>query len=161
MIPRIAQIGAGRFGNNHLKNLIRLDKEKIIKFNGGYHGHVDSLLIKAGSGNLTFSKPISDGVPKEFIKNTISIPFNNSESVEEAFKNHPSQIAAIIVEPICGNMGVVLPKTGYLQALRKICTQNNTVLIFDEVMTAFRVDLEGAQGLYEIEPDLKSAVTFD
>ena len=129
-------------------------RDITIKFEGCYHGHVDSLLVKAGSGVATLQLPDSPGVPKGFSDTTLALPFNNAEVVEEAFRRLPNGIAAVIVEPVAGNMGCVAPAPGYLQALRDICTRYGALLIFDEVMTGFRVAFGGAQELYRIKPDL-------
>ena len=130
------------------------NRDITIKFEGCYHGHVDSLLVKAGSGVATLGLPDSPGVPKGFSDTTITLPFNNVQAVEEAFHSHPGKIAAIIVEPVCGNMGCIPPQPGYLEALRRITGQHEALLIFDEVMTGFRVSPGGAQQLYNIKPDL-------
>lgn len=129
-------------------------REKIIKFEGCYHGHGDSFLIKAGSGALTLGVPNSPGVTKGTAQDTLNATFNDIESVRQLVKAYPNQIAAVIVEPIGGNMGVVPAKPEFLQALRRLCTDEGIVLIFDEVMTGFRVALGGAQSLYGITPDL-------
>ena len=130
------------------------NRDLILKFEGCYHGHVDSLLVKAGSGVATLGLPDSPGVPKAFSDTTIAIPYNDVDAVEQAFREHRDKIAAIIVEPVCGNMGCIPPNPGYLEALRDIATRNDTLLIFDEVMTGFRVAPGGAQQLYGIKPDL-------
>ncbi len=126
----------------------------IIKFEGCYHGHSDALLVKAGSGVATFGIPGSAGVPAETAQHTLALPFNHIAAVELAFATHPNQIAAIIVEPVVGNAGTIPPAHGYLEAIRALCTQHGALLIFDEVMTGFRVALGGAQQLYNITPDL-------
>ena len=126
----------------------------IVKFNGCYHGHVDSLLVGAGSGGLTFGKPESDGIPTEFIQHTVVLDYNDSAALTDLFHYKGDQIAAVIVEPVCGNMGVVLPVPDFLRTLRQLCTRYQSLLIFDEVMTGFRVHQGGAQALYNIEPDL-------
>jgi glutamate-1-semialdehyde 2,1-aminomutase len=125
-----------------------------IKFEGCYHGHVDSLLVKAGSGMATLAIADAVGVPESFAATTIALPFNNVSAVEEAFAKHANDIAAIIVEPVVGNMGCVPPLPGYLQALRDITARHGALLIFDEVMTGFRVAYGGAQALYGIHPDM-------
>jgi glutamate-1-semialdehyde 2,1-aminomutase len=130
------------------------NRPKIIKFEGCYHGHGDSLLVKAGSGALTFGQPSSAGVPAAIAGETIVLPFNDLLSVQQTFEADRDAIAAIIVEPIAGNMNLVLPKAGFLEGLRTLCERNGAVLIFDEVMTGFRVHPQGAQGLYGITPDL-------
>ena len=129
-------------------------KDKIIKFEGNYHGHSDSMLVKAGSGALTTGVPDSAGVPEGCAKDTLTAKYNNIESVEKLFEENKGQIAAIIVEPVVANMGVVLPKDNFLQKLRDICTANDALLIFDEVITGFRLGINGAQGYFNIKPDL-------
>jgi glutamate-1-semialdehyde 2,1-aminomutase len=129
-------------------------RAKILKFEGCYHGHGDSLLVKAGSGALTFGQPSSAGVPPEIAQLTIVVPYNDLASVAAAFAAEPGEIAAIIVEPIAGNMNLVMPKSGFLEGLRTLCDQYGAVLIFDEVMTGFRVHSQGVQGLYGVTPDL-------
>ena len=128
------------------------NRSKILKFDGCYHGHGDSLLVKAGSGALTFGQPSSAGVPPAIAAETIVAPFNDLDAVVAAFK--ADAIAAVIVEPIAGNMNLVLPKPGFLEGLRALCDRHRAVLIFDEVMTGFRVHAQGVQGLYGITPDL-------
>ncbi len=129
-------------------------RNKIIKFEGCYHGHGDSLLIKAGSGVATLGLPDSPGVPEGIAKNTITVPYNDLESVRYAFEQYGEDIAAVIVEPVAGNMGVVPPQPGFLQGLRDITTEYGSLFIIDEVMTGFRVDYHCAQGYYDVEPDL-------
>ena len=129
-------------------------RTKIIKFDGCYHGHADSLLVKAGSGALTCGNPDSGGVPAEFTAHTVVLPFNDREAVEEAFAANRGQVAGVILEPVPGNAGVYLPQSGYLEFLREITAANGSLLIFDEVMTGFRVSLAGAQGRFGIIPDL-------
>ncbi len=129
-------------------------RDKIIKFRGCYHGHSDGLLVKSGSGALTTSVPDSAGVPGDYTKNTLIADFNSEDSVRELFAENKDQIAAIIVEPVAANMGVVLPKDGYLQFLRDITKENGALLIFDEVITGFRLALGGAQEYYGVTPDL-------
>ena len=126
----------------------------ILKFEGCYHGHGDSLLVKAGSGAQTLGTPDSLGVTKELAKLTLNAPYNDLAAVKAHFKAHPGRIAAIIVEPVAGNMGFVRPVPGFLEGLRKLCTQDGALLIFDEVMTGFRVGLRGAQGRFKVKPDL-------
>jgi len=130
------------------------DRTKIIKFDGCYHGHADSLLVKAGSGALTCGNPDSGGVPAEFTAHTVVLPFNDREAVEQAFEVNKDQVAGVILEPVPGNAGVYLPQSGYLEFLREITVANGSLLIFDEVMTGFRVSLTGAQGRFGITPDL-------
>ena len=129
-------------------------RSKVIKFEGCYHGHGDSLLVKAGSGALTFGQPSSAGVPPAIAGETIVLPYNELASVQEAFEAEGDAIAGVIVEPVAGNMNLVLPRPGFLEGLRELCTRYGAVLIFDEVMTGFRVHPRGAQGLYGITPDL-------
>ena len=129
-------------------------RDKIVKFEGCYHGHADSLLVKAGSGALTLGIPNSPGVSEAVAQNTITLEYNNSEQVRQVLAEIGNQIACVIVEPVAGNMNCVPPREGFLQALRECCDASSTVLIFDEVMTGFRVGLTGAQGLYHIRPDL-------
>ncbi len=129
-------------------------RRKILKFDGCYHGHADSLLVSAGSGVATLGIPGSPGVPEGTVADTLVVPFNDAAAVEQAVSAHGPDLAAIIVEPVCGNMGTVAPRPGYLQALREITRKNGTILIFDEVMTGFRLALGGAQQLYGITPDM-------
>ncbi len=129
-------------------------RDKIVKFAGCYHGHVDSLLVKAGSGALTLGVPSSPGVPVGCTADTISLEFNDANELAETFAKHGDKIAAVILEPVVGNMGVVLPQPGFLEACRELCTKHGTVLIFDEVMTGFRVAFGGAQELFKITPDM-------
>lgn len=129
-------------------------RDKIIKFEGGYHGHADCLLVKAGSGATTFGVPDSPGVPKSYARNTITLPFNDLILLKHTIKNNWKSIACIIVEPVAGNIGCVLPKNGFLESLRKLSEKYGIVLIFDEVMTGFRVSYGGAQAYYGISPDM-------
>jgi len=131
-----------------------MGRVKIIKFEGCYHGHGDSLLVKAGSGATTFGVPDSLGIPEDLAKHTLTATYNDLESVKALVDQYPDQIACIIVEPIAGNMGVVLPETGFLEGLREICDEKRILLVFDEVITGFRVAFGGAQELYKIEPDM-------
>jgi glutamate-1-semialdehyde 2,1-aminomutase len=129
-------------------------RDEVIKFVGCYHGHVDHMLVQAGSGAMTFGTPSSPGVPKDFTKHTILLPYNNPEMVERAFKKHAGKIAAVIVEPITGNMGVVPPKPGFLETLRKMCTKHGSILIFDEVITGFRLNYGTVQDIFGVKADL-------
>lgn len=159
LLPSIEQVRLVSSGTEAGMSVIRLargftGRSKIIKFEGCYHGHDDSLLVKAGSGALTFGNPSSAGVPAETAGHTIVLDFNDIAGVEEAFNKWGKEIAAVIVEPVAGNMNLIAPKGDFLAKLRALCTQNGSVLIFDEVMTGFRVGLGCAQGLYQIKPDL-------
>jgi glutamate-1-semialdehyde 2,1-aminomutase len=129
-------------------------RDKIIKFIGCYHGHVDHMLVQAGSGATTLGSPSSPGVPKDFTKHTILLPYNNTDMLEKAFKKYKGQIAALIVEPIAGNMGVVPPAGDFLKTIRKLCTKNRSVLIFDEVITGFRIKYGSVQDLFGVKADL-------
>lgn len=129
-------------------------RDLIIKFKGNYHGHSDGLLVKAGSAALTTAVPDSSGVPVSYTKNTLVALYNDRDSVRELMECYPDQVAAIIVEPVAANMGVVLPEEGFLQFLREITQQYGTLLIFDEVITGFRLGIDGAQGYYHVTPDL-------
>ncbi|MGE5110420.1 MAG: glutamate-1-semialdehyde 2,1-aminomutase [Acidobacteriaceae bacterium] len=130
------------------------DRKFIIKFEGCYHGHTDALLVKAGSGVATLGIPGSAGVPDDFVRYTLALPYNDTDALEEAFTRYTGKIACVIVEPVVGNMGCVPPKSGYLQFLREITQREGSLLILDEVMTGFRVSYGGAQELYKIKPDL-------
>ena len=129
-------------------------RDKIIKFEGCYHGSVDALLLKAGSGATTLGIPDSPGVPQSFTEHTLSAPFNDLDAVIELTENFPDEIAAIVLEPVAGNMGMIPPEHGFLQGLRELCDREGILLIFDEVMTGFRVDFSGAQALFQVMPDL-------
>ena len=158
-VPSMEKLRMVNSGTEATMSCIRLargytGKNKIIKFTGCYHGHVDSLLVKAGSGVSTFGLPDSPGIPKELASLTYSCPYNNIETVSEVVSNIGDDLAAIIVEPIAGNMGFVPGESAFLSTLRKLCNQHNSLLIFDEVMSGFRVGLGGAQAIYQIEPDL-------
>jgi len=159
LMPSIELVRMVSSGTEATMSAIRLargytNRDVIVKFEGCYHGHSDSLLVKAGSGALTFGVPTSPGVPASFVAHTLTLDYNNSEQVEKAFKEFGDKIACVIVEPVAGNMNCVPPMPGFLQTLRKVCDQYGAVLIFDEVMTGFRVALGGAQSLYNIKPDL-------
>jgi glutamate-1-semialdehyde 2,1-aminomutase len=129
-------------------------RTKIIKFSGCYHGHSDSFLVKAGSGSATFGVPDSAGISPQVVKDTISLPYNDSEAVIKAFERKGKELAAIIVEPIAGNMGLVLPESGFLKTLREVTTRHRALLVFDEVITGFRIRFGGAQHIYRITPDI-------
>ncbi|MBI5747559.1 MAG: glutamate-1-semialdehyde 2,1-aminomutase [Nitrospinae bacterium] len=157
--PSIEMVRMVNSGTEATMSAIRLaraytNRNKVIKFEGCYHGHVDSLLVKAGSGAATLGLPDSPGVPPDFAKNTITIPFNDIERVKDVLKKEGEKIACIILEPVIGNIGVVPPKNGFLQGLREITKKYGIVLIFDEVMTGFRVAYGGTQELYNIKADL-------
>ena len=159
LIPSIDKVRMVSSGTEATMSALRLargftGRDKIVKFEGCYHGHSDSLLVKAGSGALTFGVPTSPGVPASLAELTLTLPFNNLEQVEKLFAEMGEEIAAIIIEPVAGNMNLITPKSGFLEGLRKVCDQYGTVLIFDEVMTGFRVGLQGAQGVYGVRPDL-------
>ena len=158
-VPSVEKVRMVNSGTEACMSAIRVargftDRPKIIKFDGCYHGHADSLLVKAGSGALTCGNPDSGGVPAEFTAHTIVLPFNDRDAVEQAFAANEGQVAGIILEPVAGNAGVYLPREGYLQFLREITAANGSLLIFDEVMTGFRVSLGGAQERFGITPDL-------
>ncbi|MEJ2621050.1 MAG: glutamate-1-semialdehyde 2,1-aminomutase [Candidatus Thiodiazotropha sp.] len=159
LVPSMELVRMVSSGTEATMSAIRLargftGRDKIIKFEGCYHGHSDSLLVKAGSGMLTLGEPSSPGVPASLAEHTLTLTFNNSEQVRDAFKQYGDQIAAIIVEPVAGNMNCIPPQAGFLQTLRAVCDQYGSVLIFDEVMTGFRVALGGAQAIYGVKPDL-------
>lgn len=159
LIPSMELVRMVNSGTEATMSAIRLaraytGREKIIKFEGCYHGHADSFLIKAGSGALTLGVPDSPGIPRGTAEGTLTATFNNLESVTSLVDQWPDQIAAIIIEPIVGNMGCIPPKTGFLPGVRKICDAHKIVLIFDEVMTGFRVHSGGAQTLFGVKPDL-------
>lgn len=159
IVPSIESVRMCSSGTEATMSAIRLargytGRDDILKFEGCYHGHSDALLVKAGSGALTLGVPSSPGIPADFAKHTLTLPFNDEASVRALFAERGDQLACIIVEPIAGNMNFVEPLPGYLQTLRELCTQHGTVLIFDEVMTGFRVSLGGAQELYGVIPDL-------
>ena len=158
-VPSVQKIRMCNSGTEACMSAIRLargftKRDKIIKFDGCYHGHADSLLVKAGSGALTFGHPDSAGVPAAFTQHTIVVPFNDADAVKAAFDANKGQVAGIILEPVPGNAGVYLPKPGYLEFLRKITIEDGSLLIFDEVMTGFRLAWGGAQGRFGITPDL-------
>ncbi len=159
LVPSLEMVRMVNSGTEATMSAIRLarahtGRDKILKFEGCYHGHGDSLLVKAGSGALTLGVPSSPGVPLALAEHTITVPYNDLERVEEVFARIGGQIACIIVEPVAGNMNCILPKEGFLAGLRRLCDQYESVLIFDEVMTGFRVALGGAQQRFGIRPDL-------
>ncbi len=159
LVPSMERLRMVSSGTEATMSAIRLarghtGRDRIVKFEGCYHGHSDSLLIKAGSGALTLGVPSSPGVPAELAKHTITLTYNDVDGVREAFGRHGDEIACVIVEPIAGNMNMVPPVPGFLEALREACTSAGALLILDEVMTGFRVARGGAQALYGIRPDL-------
>ena len=159
LVPSMEQLRLVSSGTEATMSAIRLargftGRSKIVKFEGCYHGHADALLVKAGSGALTFGQPSSAGVPPEVAAHTLTLTYNDSAAVEQLFSQIGSEIACVIVEPVVGNMNLIVPQPGFLQTLRAQCSQHGAVLIFDEVMTGFRVALGGAQALYGIQPDL-------
>jgi len=159
LIPSMEKLRMVSSGTEATMSAIRLargftGRDKILKFEGCYHGHADALLVKAGSGALTMGVPSSPGIPEDFAKHTLTVSYNNLAQVKEIFAEYSEQIACIIVEPVAGNMNCIPPVEGFLEGLREVCDQYNSVLIFDEVMTGFRVALGGAQAHYNIVPDL-------
>lgn len=159
ILPSVEQIRLVSSGTEAAMSALRLargatGRDTIVKFEGCYHGHADSLLVKAGSGLLTFGNPTSAGVPEDFAKHTLVLDYNNPQQLEEAFQKAGDQIACVIVEPVAGNMNLVRATPEFLQTMRRLCTKHGAVLIFDEVMCGFRVGLGGAQTLYGITPDL-------
>jgi glutamate-1-semialdehyde 2,1-aminomutase len=159
LVPSMEQVRLVSSGTEATMSAIRVargftKRSKIVKFEGCYHGHSDALLVKAGSGLLTFGEPDSAGVPAEVAAHTLTLEYNNTQQLQELFGKIGNEIACVIIEPVVGNMNLVVPHMEFLQVLRELCTQHGTVLIFDEVMTGFRVHLGGAQALYNIKPDL-------
>jgi glutamate-1-semialdehyde 2,1-aminomutase len=159
IMPNMDMVRMVSSGTEATMSAIRLargytGRDKIVKFEGCYHGHSDSLLVKAGSGALTFGVPSSPGVPAALADHTITLNYNDSEQIQQTFAQYGDQIACVIVEPVAGNMNCVPPLPGFLETLRSVCTRHGSVLIFDEVMTGFRLGLTGAQGHYGIEADL-------
>jgi glutamate-1-semialdehyde 2,1-aminomutase len=159
LVPSIEQVRLVSSGTEATMSALRLargatGRDKIVKFEGCYHGHADSLLVKAGSGLLTFGNPTSAGVPEDFVKHTLVLDYNDTAQLEQAFKDIGDQIACVIVEPVAGNMNLVKASPEFLHTMRRLCTQYGAILIFDEVMSGFRVALGGAQSVYGITPDL-------
>jgi len=159
LVPSVEKVRMVNSGTEATMSCVRLargftGREKILKFEGCYHGHVDSLLVKAGSGALTHGQPDSAGVPEAFANLTLTVPFNDLDAVRSAFSANKGEIAAIILEPVPANAGLYLPEPGFLEALSDLCTQEGALLIFDEVMTGFRLAPGGAQEIYGITPDL-------
>ncbi len=161
LVPSMDMVRLVSSGTEATMSAIRLarghtGRDLLIKFEGCYHGHSDGLLVKAGSGLLTFGNPSSSGVPAGVAENTMVLTYNNPQELAEAFARHGDRVAAVIVEPVVGNMNLIAPTTEFLNAMRALCTQYGAVLIFDEVMTGFRVGLKSAQGLFGITPDLST-----
>ena len=159
IVPSVEMVRMANSGTEAVMSAVRAargytGRSKIVKFAGCYHGHSDAMLVKAGSGVMTAGVPDSAGVPSGCTADTLTAVYNDLESVEKLFDACKNEIAAVIVEPVGANMGVVLPETGFLEGLRRICTEQGSLLIFDEVITGFRLSLSGAQGYYNIEPDL-------
>jgi len=159
IVPSVEMIRMTNSGTESTMSAIRLargftGRDKIVKFEGCYHGHSDSLLVKAGSGMLDIGEPTSKGVPADFAKHTITLPYNDPKALKDCFEKWGNEIACVIVEPIAGNMNMIMPTQEFHDMLRKLCTDNGAVLIFDEVMTGFRVGLGGAQSHFGIDPDL-------
>ena len=159
LVPSIEQVRLVSSGTEATMSALRLargatGRDKIVKFEGCYHGHADSLLVKAGSGLLTFGNPTSAGVPEDFVKHTLVLDYNDVAQLERAFEEFGDQIACVIVEPVAGNMNLIKASEAFLKAMRALCTKHGAILIFDEVMCGFRVALGGAQELYGIRPDL-------
>ena len=159
LVPSMEKLRMVSSGTEATMSAIRLargytGRDKILKFEGCYHGHADSLLVKAGSGALTLGVPSSPGIPESFAQHTLTVSFNNLEEVKQVFADLGDQIACIIVEPVAGNMNCIPPVEGFLEGLRDVCDEYGSVLIFDEVMTGFRVALGGAQAFYNVKPDL-------
>ena len=159
LVPSIEQVRLVSSGTEATMSAIRVargytGRDKIVKFEGCYHGHADALLVKAGSGALTFGQPSSAGVPEDVAKHTLTLPYNHTQALEDLFTSSGDEIACVIIEPVVGNMNLIIPHQEFLQSLRALCTKHGAVLIFDEVMTGFRVDLGGAQTLFDVIPDM-------
>lgn len=159
LVPSIEQVRLVSSGTEATMSAIRVargftKRDEILKFEGCYHGHADSLLVKAGSGALTFGQPSSAGVPADTAKHTHTLEYNNVQALEKFFENMGQALACVIIEPVVGNMNLIVPKKEFLKRLRELCTEYDVVLIFDEVMTGFRVALGGAQSLYDVIPDM-------
>lgn len=159
LVPSMEQVRLVSSGTEATMSAIRVargftGRSKLVKFEGCYHGHSDALLVKAGSGLLTFGEPDSAGVPAEVAAHTLTLEYNNTQALKDLFSKMGDEIACVIIEPVVGNMNLVVPHMAFLQTLRELCTKHGAVLIFDEVMTGFRVHLGGAQALYNIKPDM-------
>ena len=159
LVPSIEQVRLVSSGTEATMSAIRVargytSRDKIVKFEGCYHGHADALLVKAGSGALTFGHPSSAGVPHDVAKDTLTLPYNNTQALKDLFDRLGDEIACVIIEPVVGNMNLIVPEQEFLETLRQLCTHHGAVLIFDEVMTGFRVALGGAQELFNVMPDM-------
>jgi glutamate-1-semialdehyde 2,1-aminomutase len=159
LVPSMEQVRLVSSGTEATMSAIRVargftGRNKLVKFEGCYHGHSDALLVKAGSGLLTFGEPSSAGVPAEVAAHTLTLEYNNTQALKDLFSQIGDEIACVIIEPVVGNMNLIVPHMDFLQTLRELCTKHGAVLIFDEVMTGFRVHLGGAQALYSIKPDM-------
>ena len=159
LVPSIEQVRLVSSGTEATMSAIRVargytSRDKIVKFEGCYHGHADALLVKAGSGALTFGQPSSAGVPHDVAKDTLTLPYNNTQALKDLFDRLGDEIACVIIEPVVGNMNLIVPEQEFLETLRQLCTHHGAVLIFDEVMTGFRVALGGAQELFNVLPDM-------
>ena len=159
LVPSIEQVRLVSSGTEATMSAIRVargftGRDTIVKFEGCYHGHADALLVKAGSGALTFGQPSSAGVPADVAKHTLTLPYNDSQALQDLFSKLDGEIACVIIEPVVGNMNLIVPHQEFLETLRSLCTKYGTVLIFDEVMTGFRVALGGAQALFNVIPDM-------
>ncbi len=159
LVPSMEQVRLVSSGTEATMSAIRVargftGRNKIVKFEGCYHGHADALLVKAGSGLLTFGEPSSAGVPADVAAHTLTLEYNNTQALRELFSQVGDEIACVIIEPVVGNMNLIVPHMEFLQTLRELCTKHGAVLIFDEVMTGFRVHLGGAQALYKVKPDM-------
>jgi len=159
LVPSIEQVRLVSSGTEATMSAIRVargytSRDKIVKFEGCYHGHADALLVKAGSGALTFGQPSSAGVPHDVAKDTLTLPYNNTQALKDLFDRLGDEIACVIIEPVVGNMNLIVPEQEFLETLRQLCTHHGAVLIFDEVMTGFRVALGGAQELFNVMPDM-------
>ena len=159
LVPSIEQVRLVSSGTEATMSAIRVargftGRDTIVKFEGCYHGHADALLVKAGSGALTFGQPSSAGVPADVAKHTLTLPYNDSQALEELFRSIGGEVACVIIEPVVGNMNLIIPHQEFLETLRALCTKHGAILIFDEVMTGFRVALGGAQTLFNVIPDM-------
>src|SRR6056300_1211102 len=159
IVPSIEQVRLVSSGTEATMSAIRVargftGRDKIVKFEGCYHGHADALLVKAGSGALTFGQPSSAGVPHDVAKDTLTLPYNNTQALKDLFDRLGDEIACVIIEPVVGNMNLIVPEQEFLETLRQLCTHHGAMLIFDEVMTGFRVALGGAREIFNVLPDM-------